>query len=154
MRPSVPAWAGAAKLMVIRLVSQNLVRTVELLQQYNAREHVRKRHWSERQLVVRPLDSSIPNAPPITKQTSTPPWRRSSSQSANASEVYERPRESSTQTYARSGIRRSARLLVGDLDHIDAGVAREQLRVVGEIVGIRRLGLPDRDHEVAHGVGC
>ena len=41
-------------------------------------------------------------------------------------------------TYARSGIAAGEPLLLVDLDHLDARVARQQLLVVGDVVGERR----------------
>ena len=51
----------------------------------------------------RPRSNSVPYAPPSTKHTSRPAWRRSSIQRAKASESYAAPRSSSSDTYARSG---------------------------------------------------
>ena len=56
-------------------------------------------------------------------------------------EVYVRPRQSSRQTYARSGIRRRAPPRLRPRSH-RRGVAREELHVVSEIVGYGALAFP------------
>ena len=68
--------------------------------------------------------SSVPNAPPITKHTSRPAWRRSSSQPANASERVRAPArvEQADVRALRDAARQ--RRVVGHLDHVDARVAR------------------------------
>ena len=146
-RPRPPRPPPAARRWVHRTANDGMARWPgscahgRAAPEHDAGEHVRERRGSERQLWSAP-PSSIPNAPPITKHTSRPACRRSSSQPANASEVYAAPAAVEQadpgalgDPAQRAPRRRRPRSR-------PRGRSAKQLRVVLEIVEVRRLALP------------
>ena len=94
--------------------------------------------------------SAVPNGPPITKQTSRPPWRRSSRNAAKPSEECSRARRVEQHDVGALGDPALERLVLAHLDDLDPRLAAQQLLVVLDVVGERRAQPPDREHEVPH----
>jgi hypothetical protein len=139
--------------MMVGLPRQDLVRAEQLLQEHHAGEEVRERHRAQRQREVgarkcgseRASDHEADVAPALAALLD--PVRERLRR--------ERPPVGVQQAHERAlGDATGDRVVVGHFDDIHPRVPRQQLRVVREIVGIRRPGFADGNHGVAHGVGC
>ena len=86
----------------------------------------------------------------MTKQRSRPDIRRSSRNALKATESYCLPSLCSSETNARSGMRARDLLVLADLDQLQPRVARDQLLVVLDVVGVRRPQTADREDDQAH----
>jgi hypothetical protein len=138
---------------MVRLVRQDLVASVELFEQNDAGQEVRERRRAEGEPVVRAFELGAERA--ADHEADIAP---------GLAAILEPAREGLGRIRAAAAIEQAnprafgdpalERLVVGDLDYVDAGVTREELRVVLEIVEERRTCLADGDHEVTHGVGC
>ena len=109
--------------VVVGLAGQDLVCTVELLEQNHARELVRAASSARATAASRPPGRGRAG-PPITKHTSRPSRRRSSSQAAErAPSPAASPSLASSTCEARSGIRAAHLLVLAHLDHLHPRMA-------------------------------
>ena len=99
----------------------------------------------------RRASSSMPVRAADHEAQVAPACRRSSSQRLKASRVdTPRPPRSSSDTKARSGIRRATCVVLAHLDQLEPRVAAQQPLVVLDVVGVRRPQPPDGQHDEAH----
>jgi hypothetical protein len=140
---------------VVGLSGDDLVRTEELLEQYDSDELMRERHWPERETMVGALELTCPRiretvrAADHERQVATrhPPLLEEAGERFARVGVAVARQQRHVVALAES---RGKPLAVAQLDLFEPRMAREELRVMGDVVDIWRPQTPDRDHEEAH----